>query len=123
MAGWGQHGVSRRDPSPSHRPVAGSGDVHYSHSRCYRPHCKPASPPRRSPREGHSHGDQLGTVQKKTPQQQTRLRAPPQTQPHWDGGAGRQCWEQWDARAGITPPGKEKLQMPHFVGRRGNGEN
>lgn len=64
LVGWGRESAEGIHPPPT-CPAVGSRPVCYSHSRCYHPRCRPASPPHRSPGEGHSHGEQVrDTIQK-----------------------------------------------------------
>lgn len=79
LVGWGRESAEGIHPPPT-CPAAGPGAVCYSHSRCYRPRCRPALPPHRSPGEGHSHGAPVRD-NPKNPHHQTWLWAPPQTHP------------------------------------------
>lgn len=79
LVGWGRESAEGIHPPPT-CPAAGPGAMCYSHSRCYRPRCRPALPPHRSPGEGHSHGAPVRD-NPKNPHHQTWLWAPPQTHP------------------------------------------
>lgn len=79
LVGWGRESAEGIHPPPT-CPAVGSRPVCYSHSRCYHPRCRPASPPHRSPGEEHSHGEQVRD-NPENPHHQTRLWTPPQTHP------------------------------------------
>lgn len=104
LMGWEKNtleAVGKPSPIPSIR----SRQQHYSHSRCCRPRCRPASPPHRSPREGH-----VGDQPKNTP-------APDQAPLHTPGNAGGQ--------RGARCPGlaKKRLRYPISLERGKNNPN
>lgn len=101
---WGlekKHSGNHRQTHPCPQPIPNicSGQQHYSHSRCCRPRCRPASPLHRSPREGH-----VGDQPKNTP-------APGQPPLHTPGDAG----VQWGAQClGLA---KKRLRYPILLER------